>query len=67
MAESNDVKTVPFHSIGIGNRFVFKECTYEKTKHAGGGCCNKKFNAVNLDLEEPKIFGRNEKVILVEN
>ena len=59
--------TVPFHKIPIGGRFTFQECTYEKTKEAGGGCCNKKFNAVNLDLEQPKIFGRNEQVVPVEN
>ena len=60
-------KQVLFSAVPIGKCFIFQECTYEKTKEAGGGCCNKKFNAVNLDLEQPKIFGRNEKVILVEN
>lgn len=57
--------TILFSTVPIGGRFTFQDYTYEKTKEAGGGCCNKKFNAVNLDLEQPKIFGRNEKVVLV--
>ena len=61
-----ETQNVPFHSIPIGGRFKYHGYHWEKTGHGRTSCCGKRNNAVNLDLEQMKIFGRNDKIEITE-